>query len=89
MAQYIGRIRGRKGVLTRLGSKPSGLLVTANGWNDGVAVQIENVNGRDMFCVYRTGGLNEARPAAFLASWYEGETPMVHCHVLRPIAEAV
>lgn len=60
MAQFLGSVRGGKGEATRLGSKQSGLVVNANGWNAGVKVVAEHVDGQDVFHVYRTGGSSHA-----------------------------
>lgn len=56
MAQFLGRIRGQRGEETRLGSKVSGLMVEANGWNCGIRVNASHRGGRDVFEVYVTAG---------------------------------
>lgn len=57
MAQFRGTVSGQRGEASRLGSKNSGLTVTANGWNAGVTVRARvNDEGCDVFDVYATGG---------------------------------
>lgn len=56
MAQFRGTVSGQRGEASRLGSKNSGLVVTANGWNAGVTVDVSHIDGEDVFIVYRTGG---------------------------------
>lgn len=58
MAQFRGIIQGQRGEASRLGSKQSGLVVRCDGWHSGVRVEAANVNGRDQFEVYVTGGSN-------------------------------
>lgn len=40
MAHFRGIIQGHRGSASRLGSKGSGLWVSADGWNGGVAVSL-------------------------------------------------
>lgn len=56
MAQFRATIQGTRGEASRLGSKQSGLTVTANGWNAGVRVVAGHRNGVDTFDIYATGG---------------------------------
>ena len=58
MAQFRATIQGQRGVASRLGSKKSGLEVTANGWGVGVRVSVRHSEetGQDIFCVYKTQG---------------------------------
>ncbi len=58
MAQFRGTLQGQRGGASRLGSKSSGLYVTANGWDAGVKVTAVHEDGRDVFYVYQTGGSN-------------------------------
>lgn len=58
MAQFMAKMQGQRGSASRLGSKSSGLTVSANGWNVGVKVEASHRTGRDTFDVYITGGSN-------------------------------
>jgi len=61
MAQFMGTIQGSRGQATRLGGKPSGLSVSANGWTCGVKVYayFDETTGEDRFLVYLTGGSDQ------------------------------
>lgn len=56
MAQFRATIRGNRGEASRLGTKKSGLFVTANGWTAGIQVIAEHRNGHDEFTVSLTRG---------------------------------
>ncbi len=59
MARYRGVIKGsRFNKSTRLGSKSTGLKVTANGWEIGCEVDIsyDEANDRDLIEIYITEG---------------------------------
>ena len=64
MANFIAKIQGQRGTASRLGSKKSGLSVTANGWHLGISVNaFHNANTeRDVFNVYINGGSNGGNP---------------------------
>jgi hypothetical protein len=68
MAQFRGTIEGQRGQASRLGSKSSGLRVTANGWNAGVTVIASHVNGHDVFYVYATSGSGYGRSDRLIAT---------------------
>lgn len=55
MAQFLGRLIGRRGEATRLGDKKSGLVVECNGWTAGVRVEA-SCRDADTFNVYVTTG---------------------------------
>lgn len=58
MAQYIGYVQGSRRETSRLGSKNSGLTVTANAWNIGITAELtydENLK-TDVAKVYLTNG---------------------------------
>lgn len=79
MAQFRGTIAGQRGDASRLGSKQSGLRVTANGWDAGVSVNcVHNAEtGRDEFHVYRTGGSN-GRQSDRLIAYFTDASEDVH-----------
>ena len=56
MAHFRGTVKGGIGEASRLGTKNSGLVVEANGWNDGVRVEATFENGKNVFRIYKTGG---------------------------------
>lgn len=51
MAQFRGTIQGFRGEASRLGSKDSGLHVTAASWQGAVCVDLFEANGVDIVCV--------------------------------------
>lgn len=51
MAQFRGTIQGFRGEASRLGSKDSGLHVTAASWQGAVSVDLFEANGVDIACV--------------------------------------
>lgn len=58
MARFIGRLRGGRGEVSRLGTPASGIRATVSGWNVGVQVSGGDVDGEDVFYVYANGGSN-------------------------------
>lgn len=48
MAQFRGTIQGQRGEASRLGSKTSGLVVTAASWSGAVQVTLYHAKGVDM-----------------------------------------
>lgn len=75
MAQFRATIQGQRGEASRLGTKNSGLRVTANGWDCGIAVQVSHEHGKDVFRVWRTSGSNGGHSPLLLAEFTEGHTP--------------
>lgn len=73
MAHFRGLVKGTRQAETRLGSKNSGLLVTADGWEIGVRVELWHHDGKDHVRVYRTGGSNERTPPVIIAEFAEEE----------------
>ena len=61
MAQFMGKVRGSKGGASRLGTKKSGLTVTANAWRAGVTVFAENDDDGDYLDIYVTSGSDGMR----------------------------
>lgn len=54
MARFRATIQGMRGEASRLGSKSSGLVVTANGWNAGITVYVRvDEDGNDHFVVVK------------------------------------
>jgi hypothetical protein len=74
MAQFRGTVAGQRGEASRLGSKNSGLVVTANGWNAGVTVRASvDGDGNDVFKVYATGGSGYSGRNQHIATVRDGE----------------
>ena len=73
MAQFMGYVKGQRGEATRLGSKNSGLVVRANGWESGIKVEATvDIEGRDVFWVEITGGSNKGKSATLLGKLVAG-----------------
>ena len=68
MAQFMATIAGNRGPASRLGSKKSGLDVTANGWGCGIRVRAHHVDNKDVFDISVTGGSNGGRSDKLLAT---------------------
>ena len=68
MAQYRGTIKGSRGEASRLGTKSSGLQVSANGWDIGVDVilRYDSQDQSDVVEVYLTGGSNDKKQRRLL-----------------------
>jgi hypothetical protein len=62
-AHFRGTVQGNRSEVSRLGSKDSGLLVTANGWDFGVDVSFRfcEETGKDTVRIDLTGGSNGCR----------------------------
>lgn len=69
MAQFIARIQGNRGGVSRLGSKSSGITAYVQGWNTGVRVDISHEDGRDVVRVFRTGGSHANSPSKLIAEF--------------------
>jgi hypothetical protein len=54
MAHFYGKIQGSRGATSRCGTKHSGMSVHVGGWNIGIRVGLECVDGVDFVRVYRT-----------------------------------
>lgn len=51
MAQYFGSLQGQRGEATRLGSKASGLTVTAASWDGAIRVDLFERDGENHYRV--------------------------------------
>ena len=58
MAHFYGIVKGNKGEESRCGTKSSGLLATAQGWDIGGKVRIDHIQGRDVVTLGFSGGSN-------------------------------
>jgi len=77
MARYCGTVRGNRGGVSRLGSKDSGLRVTANGWNLGGEVIIGSRNWfgngyKDILHFHINTGTNNSGPRRLSITALEG-----------------
>ncbi|AYB70601.1 hypothetical protein SEA_SERENDIPITOUS_60 [Mycobacterium phage Serendipitous] len=78
MAQFRGTVQGNRGEASRLGSKNSGLDVSASGWNVGCKVTVRHEDGRDVVRVWRTTGSNGyGHSTKLIASFADGD-PATH-----------
>lgn len=60
MARFIGEVQGKaKTKASRLGSEKSGLMAHVRGWNVGVFIRCEVVDGKDIIKIFRTNGSND------------------------------
>ena len=74
MAHFIGTTKGMKGEASRLGSAKSGMKVTCNGWNSGIAVYASiDAMGSDQFKVYKTSGSNQSESDELIYTHTEPE----------------
>jgi hypothetical protein len=82
MAQFRGTIKGNRGQASRLGTKATGLSVTANGWNIGVDANLYHnmENGKDELEVFLTGGSNHHGGKPLIIRWIEGQDAKIWKH---------
>lgn len=59
MAHFIGYLQGNRGAASRLGTKNSGVDVTARGWNIGGSVRVYHAEGKDYVVFTLDGGSND------------------------------
>jgi hypothetical protein len=72
LAHFIGFLTGQRGnIISRLGSKNSGLTVEANGWNFGIQARIKfNVDtGKDEILITLTDGSKQQGKTKFLGRY--------------------
>ena len=75
MAHFYGRIKGSRGEASRLGTKQSGISVTAAGWGGAIEVALwVDKEGRDRYAV-AARQWHGAGEHAHLASGIVGEAP--------------
>jgi hypothetical protein len=56
MARFIAVARGSKGAATRLGTEKSGIHTSLRGWNSGVVVTGQVLQGSDILNIFYDGG---------------------------------
>jgi hypothetical protein len=71
MAHFRATIKGSRGGASRLGTKASGLVVTANGWEFGVKVVMRHspILGEDVAQIHLTSGGNAVKMEKFLGEF--------------------
>jgi hypothetical protein len=71
MAHFIGKVVGSRGSATRLGTKRTGLMAEANGWELGARIEMQHDpdTGEDTATVYLTGGSHPAYGSKFLGTY--------------------
>ena len=75
MSRFYGSMQGSRGEATRQGTPNSGIHGHIRGWNAGVKVCVSDVDGVDVFTVYKTGGSNGHSSSELIARFTEGDTP--------------
>ena len=58
MAQFYGEVTGNRGRASRMGTANSGMYAHIRGWDIGVRVSINDVNGKDVVTIWKTSGSN-------------------------------
>ncbi len=76
MARFYAEIEGNRGSASRLGSADSGIRAHARGWDVGIAVYGDVVNGSDVFYVYVSGGSHDASARKLIATVREGSVEL-------------
>ena len=66
MSQFRGTVKGNRGEASRLGTKSSGLMVEANGWNKGIRVICNHEDNQDVFYVWETSGSSGSSESKFI-----------------------
>lgn len=69
MSHYYGSISNgvSKTNVTRRGFKTQGMSAHVRGWDVGVQIEVDHVNGKDVFKVYKTGGSNNPATMELIA----------------------
>ena len=84
MAHFYGTVQGQRGMVSRLGSKPSGLTATANGWNLGASCSMEHYtdSGGDSFdrldVQITAGSAQDSRHFGGFTCRREGDSVRIH-----------
>ena len=68
MAQFQGTVSGSRGEASRLGTKNSGIVTQAKGWNSGVKVYGYVEDGQDKFDIFVTTGSSHKSGTDFIGS---------------------
>ena len=71
MSQYYAEIQGNRGVVSRTGTKVSGIEGHIRGWTIGAKVVISYENGKDVVRIYRTGGSRGKRGPELVKEFQE------------------
>lgn len=60
MAHFLGKLKGQRKEVTKLGTKYSGVYSVLNGWDFGVRTELyyDEETNSDQFRVFSTGGSN-------------------------------
>ncbi len=69
MAHFRGTIEGNRGAVSRLGSRNSGLRVTAHGWGIGATVNISHFEGEDIITIWLNAGSGHGNQRRSLGSF--------------------
>lgn len=71
MSQFYASIQGNRGEATRMGTKNSGIYGHIRGWNIGVIINIDHVDGKDNVRVFKTAGSNGGCNEELIAEFTE------------------
>ena len=72
MSHFYGDLQGNRGMATRQGTRFSGIDAHVRGWHTGarIVVTVDQLTGKDLVRVYRTGGSNNST-GELVAEWME------------------
>lgn len=73
MARFRATIQGSRGEASRLGGAKTGINAKVNGWDAGIQVVACEINGRDCFEVFHTGGSNGAMTRVYIGAVMAGK----------------
>jgi hypothetical protein len=69
MAHFIGTLKGMHGKASRLGSKNSGVIAQAQGWQIGGEVHVYHCRGKDYVSFSINGGSGNASMSALIKTF--------------------
>lgn len=75
MARFYANVQGSRGEATRMGTPASGITAHIRGWDVGIQVDIQDVNGSDVCYVYKTGGSNGRVSRELIGTFTQGPGP--------------
>ncbi len=78
MARFRGTVQGARGEVSRLGTTTSGVMSSADGWNLGGTVEINEEEGSDVVEFTLTGGSNTRSNQRRFARFVEGTIPTLY-----------
>lgn len=73
MARFYASMKGSRGEATRMGTPSSGIHAHIRGWDVGISVDIQDVNGVDVCYVYKTAGSHGAGTRKLIGTFTRDE----------------